>query len=384
MNVFQNLASKPSVASARATVSVPPELWALVAKLYALVRSRTDPTLPSGLSVRLARKGPPGCYPPLKEISIHCPVSCTHFDFLRIPDLEKLSTIKWRSDYETWYPSCDALDGELASLLASSSRLRSLNLKLCMSGASRQSTTPPSWAAYTALLTALSRAGITRTRRGHRAPSALPSPTSSASVSADGFTPIFLAQPLLTHLVLRAPAHTRRERETLDKPTLPALFPGRGAAQGARGRRQRRLVLAARAPSLSPLSVRFIEQCETLDQHTLPGCSPSVPPTLARLTVRAVVGCLSAPLHPPMLPAASPNLARLPRRRVPESRLRWITPCPSLGHLCLRLYEDVSEHPEAPAEKVSPRRRTRRTSRSENWRGWCACCAGTANREVVR
>ncbi|KAJ7772868.1 hypothetical protein DFH07DRAFT_991135 [Mycena maculata] len=297
----------------------------------------------------------PGCFPHLKEISIQCPVSCTHFDFLRIPDLEKVEVSLMVCDYETWHPSCDALGAELASLPESSPRLRSLNLKLSMSGGSRQSTTPPPWAAYAALLAAVNALhfpALASLALAVDTAYADPPPPSSASASAD-FTPILRAHPCLTHLALRAPA------TPADALLLPRLQTFTGAPAHC-------AAVAARAPALASLSLRFVERRERLDESTLPALfPPGVAPTLARLTVRAVdeadddVSWPSASLDTPTLAclaAAFPNLTDLDVSLAEELKdyTETLAALSSLECICLRLYEDVSDQPEAPAEQVFP------------------------------
>ncbi|KAJ6602658.1 hypothetical protein DFH09DRAFT_1470520 [Mycena vulgaris] len=266
----------------------------------------------------------PGCFPDLKEITIAAPVFCKRFDFLRIPNLEKIDVSVTLCDCKKWRASCDALAAELKSLPVSSPLLHTLKLRLWMAVGRKDDTSPP-WDVYISRM----------------------SPPSPPGPDAD-FSPLISAHPHLTHLALDAVG--------TQIPAVPALRAFTGSLAHC-------ATVAGRAPELAELCVLFPYD---FDPDALPALfPPGASQTLTLLNVSFVdedghfasfpralfprsLGCLAS---------AFPHLADLHvtlARKIKDYTANLVA-LPHLESLCLRAHMYLPERSwYDPVAKIFP------------------------------
>ncbi|KAJ7468104.1 hypothetical protein FB451DRAFT_1369141 [Mycena latifolia] len=281
----------------------------------------------------------PGYFPNLKEILIQCPSSCTRFDFLRIPRLEKIEVDLSVRGYETWRPSLDALSAELVTLPLSSPLLHTLKLKLTMVEVTA-SESPP-WDAYSDLLTAMNQLRLPALTALELS---IGTEYFDSPAPAVDFLPLLREHPGLIDLTLHA------EGMRIPTPQEVALFLPR--LRAFKGSLDHCAAVAARARELVRLFMSLPEYC---DDDALPKLfPPGSAPTVAQLNVRVVDddGSLMpfpmqlSPESLSFLVQAFPNLTYLDvsiGEKIKDYSAS-LAAVPHLEYLCLRAHKEVPEH----------------------------------------
>ncbi|KAJ7443811.1 hypothetical protein FB451DRAFT_1189846 [Mycena latifolia] len=281
----------------------------------------------------------PGCFPNLKEIVIKCPPSCTHFDFLRIPRLEKIELDLTAGKYEEWLPSWEAFSCELATLPSSSPLLHTLKLQLTMY-APRKSIVPPPWDAYSGLLAAINQLRLPVLEVLELSIEAgyfdLPAPETD-------FLPLLRQHPALKDLTL----YMRKVRI----PAASEIALSLPRVRAFTGSLDHCAVVATRARELACLSVSFPQffNEDALSRLFLPGAAP----TVTQLTVRGVDTNGDFVLFPYALSPRSlsclvlafPNLTYLDidiSHKMKDYSANLVS-LPLLEYLCLRAHKEVPE-----------------------------------------
>ncbi|KAJ7457458.1 hypothetical protein FB451DRAFT_1274950 [Mycena latifolia] len=155
----------------------------------------------------------PGNFPHLKEISVECRGKTARFDFIQIPNLEKLECflslaalsydfafqggpreVSIAQEYKAWATVWSVLAEALMTLPSSSPHLKTLNLELHMYAENTNSESAP-WDTYAALINTINRMR-------------LPALTSmelyvTGCKSRTDLSPFLLGHPSLTNLALR-------------------------------------------------------------------------------------------------------------------------------------------------------------------------------------
>ncbi|KAJ7661731.1 hypothetical protein B0H17DRAFT_1212189 [Mycena rosella] len=256
----------------------------------------------------------PGCFPNLIEINIQCSLSCTRFDFLRLPNLEKI---------EVSLTNVRAAEGQHV----------------------------PSWDAYATL-----RAAINELRFPSLA-------TLELSVDAANFTapapdadltPFLSAHPCLTELILHG-------RMPIPAPSEVALFLPR--LRAFKGSLRHSVAVVARARELAHLFLLLPDTCK--DDTLLALFPPGLAPTVTRLDVRTVdedgdfvkFPMQVSPRSLNYLVFAFPNLTHLDMslRREMKEYTEGIMALPCIEYLCLRWATSVPEREwNRPAAAIFP------------------------------
>ncbi|KAJ7667099.1 hypothetical protein B0H17DRAFT_1210490 [Mycena rosella] len=279
----------------------------------------------------------------LKEISVQCSNSSTRFDFLRIPNLEKIeASLTVERNYKLWRPPFDALSAELTSLPSSSPRLHTLKLKLSMYD-QRRSSVPSPWAAYADLLAAINQLVLT----------ALATLELSINVGNvdprpnTDFSPLLRAHPHLANLTLHVWG-THIPAPSDIAPFLPRLRTFKGDLKHC-------AAVAARARALEHLFV-LIHQNLTINLLEL--FPPGTAPTVTRLNARAVDFYSNFASFPPQFdPSAFPNLTHLDANINKEMHeyTASLVALVHLKYLCLWAYTYLAvEEWHRPAKEVFP------------------------------